>query len=318
MSLLTFQCPMCDGVFRAEESVPEVSCPHCRETIELSHEDKQKSDGGSEQSPRKKTQVQVTVTRTKQSAPILPPGFKKPPAAAPLQDDTDTEAVLQPPVIASTESNGKDAQIPAAKAQEESLNEGRPDPQDMHNVQEDIQDVQEESESTVEHPGAMQEPAVTEPLPETSESDVGANDLPDVQEEEHVEVREDGEANQESSADLTSILAELDLEEDEALSETNLLPPSLNGASALPEQRVALPAPEIDTGEVEPEQAVESLSVEIKLRHQPQTVGYGSNKMELVSRTSDEKQQFKRNKNVIVWVIGAMLIVLTMLIMLNL
>ncbi len=164
----------------------------------------------------------------------------------------------------------------------------------------------------------MQEPAVTEPLPETSESDVGANDLPDVQEEEHVEVREDGEANQESSADLTSILAELDLEEDEALSETNLLPPSLNGASALPEQRVALPAPEIDTGEVEPEQAVESLSVEIKLRHQPQTVGYGSNKMELVSRTSDEKQQFKRNKNVIVWVIGAMLIVLTMLIMLNL
>ena len=309
---------MCDGVFRAEESVPEVSCPHCRETIELSHEDKQKSDGGSEQSPRKKTQVQVTVTRTKQSAPILPPGFKKPPAAAPLQDDTETEAVLLPPVIASTESNGKDAQIPAAKAQEESLNEGRPDPQDMHNVQEDIQDVQEESESTVEHPGAMQEPAVTEPLPETSESDVGANDLPDVQEEEHVEVREDGEANQESSADLTSILAELDLEEDEALSETNLLPPSLNGASALPEQRVALPAPEIDTGEVEPEQAVESLSVEIKLRHQPQTVGYGSNKMELVSRTSDEKQQFKRNKNVIVWVIGAMLIVLTMLIMLNL
>ncbi len=315
---------MCDGVFRAEESVPEVSCPHCRETIELSHEDDQKSDGGSEQSPPKKTQVQVTVTRTKQSAPILPPGFKKPPAAAPLQDDTETEAVLLPPVIASTESNGKDAQIPAAKAQEESLNEGRPDPQDMQDVhgvqdvQKDVQDVQEESESTVEHPGAIQEPAVTEPLPETSESDVGSNDLPDVQEEEHAEVSEDGEANQESSADFTSILAELDLEEDEALSETNLLPPSLNGASSLPEQRVALPVPEIDTGEVEPEQTVESLSVEIKLRHQPQTVGYGSNKMELVSRTSDEKQQFKRNKNVIVWVIGAMLIVLTMLIMLNL
>ena len=58
-------------------------------------------------------------------------------------------------------------------------------------------------------------------------------------------------------------------------------------------------------------------SVSIKVRDEPRTVGHGADKIELLSRTPDEKSQFRRNKNVIVWTIGALLIFLTMLVMLN-
>ena len=62
-------------------------------------------------------------------------------------------------------------------------------------------------------------------------------------------------------------------------------------------------------------QAMESVS--IKMRDKPLTVGHGSDKIELLSRTPEEKSQFRRNKNVIIWSIGALLILLTMLVMLN-
>ena len=88
--------------------------------------------------------------------------------------------------------------------------------------------------------------------------------------------------------------------------------------SVLPQKPVGLPTPAIDTGEILSESQMEEPSVTIRVEENTQTVGYGNRKIELLSRTSDEKEQFKKNKNIIVWVIGTLMIVLTMIIMLNL
>ena len=101
-------------------------------------------------------------------------------------------------------------------------------------------------------------------------------------------------------------------------SDSDLLPPSIDGMSVLPQKPVGLPTPSIDTGEILSQSQVEEPSITIRVEENIQTVGYGNNKIELLSRTSDEKEQFQKNKNIIVWVIGALMIVLTMIIMLNL
>jgi len=101
-------------------------------------------------------------------------------------------------------------------------------------------------------------------------------------------------------------------------SDSDLLPPSIDGMSVLPQKPVGLPTPVIDTGEILSQSQVEEPSVTIRVEENIQTVGYGNNKIELLSRTSDEKEQFKKNKNIMVWVIGTLMIVLTMIIMLNL
>ena len=57
--------------------------------------------------------------------------------------------------------------------------------------------------------------------------------------------------------------------------------------------------------------------INVRVDAEPITVGRGINKRELRSRTPDEKNQFIRNKNVIVWVIGALTIIVTMILMLQ-
>jgi t-SNARE complex subunit (syntaxin) len=58
--------------------------------------------------------------------------------------------------------------------------------------------------------------------------------------------------------------------------------------------------------------------IAVRVDTEPATVGRGVNKRELRSRTSDEKSQFMRKKNLIVWGIGALVIIVTMVVMLQL
>ena len=58
--------------------------------------------------------------------------------------------------------------------------------------------------------------------------------------------------------------------------------------------------------------------IDVRVDTDPATVGRGVNKRELRSRTPDEKSQFKRKKNLIVWGIGALVIIVTMAVMLQL
>ena len=58
--------------------------------------------------------------------------------------------------------------------------------------------------------------------------------------------------------------------------------------------------------------------IDVRVDREPKTVGRGINERELRSRTPDEKNQFMRKKNVIVWGIGALIIIVTMIVMLQL
>ena len=398
MNLLTFQCPVCDGVFRADDSATEVACPHCHEIIELIGD-----ETGSQQSQTTTaSQVEMTVTRNATLSPLLPPGFrKKTKSREPAQKASDPEEIpLAPPVLPAVEPGIDELEIvnelPASSAVEDmnapvppsepvsqslvvedssvaeapfsGISESQPDAMDTlpeiydhneavdPNLNENVTTVSEldtlvefvadilddESEASLTDESAGFENAVfpvdveslVETLAEPSELSVVSSAQTDTSEEDVI-----GEESAEKS-DLESpeppderdkqnggspagVEPDLELPEDllgdlDDPSDSDLLPPSIDGMSVLPQKPVGLPTPVIDTGEILSQSQVEEPSVTIRVEENIQTVGYGNNKIELLSRTSDEKEQFKKNKNIMVWVIGALMIVLTMIIMLNL
>ena len=398
MNLLTFQCPVCDGVFRADDSATEVVCPHCHEIIELIGD-----ETGSQQSQTTTaSQVEMTVTRNATLSPLLPPGFrKKTKSREPAQKASDPEEIpLAPPVLPAVEPGIDELEIvnelPASSAVEDmnapvppsepvsqslvvedssvaeapfsGISESQPDAMDTlpeiydhneaadPNLNENVTTVSEldtlvefgadilddESEASLTDESAGFENAVfpvdveslVETLAEPSELSVVSSAPTDTSEEDVI-----GEESAEKS-DLESpeppderdkqnggspagVEPDLELPEDllgdlDDPSDSDLLPPSIDGMSVLPQKPVGLPTPVIDTGEILSQSQVEEPSVTIRVEENIQTVGYGNNKIELLSRTSDEKEQFKKNKNIMVWVIGALMIVLTMIIMLNL
>ena len=398
MNLLTFQCPVCDGVFRADDSATEVACPHCHEIIELIGD-----ETGSQQSQTTTaSQVEMTVTRNATLSPLLPPGFrKKTKSREPAQKASDPEEIpLAPPVLPAVEPGIDELEIvnelPASSAVEDmnapvppsepvsqslvvedssvaeapfsGISESQLDAMDTlpeiydhneavdPNLNENLTTVSEldtlvefgadilddESEASLTDESAGFENAVfpvdveslVETLAEPSELSVVSSAPTDTSEEDVI-----GEESAEKS-DLESpeppderdkqnggspagVEPDLELPEDllgdlDDPSDSDLLPPSIDGMSVLPQKPVGLPTPVIDTGEILSQSQVEEPSVTIRVEENIQTVGYGNNKIELLSRTSDEKEQFKKNKNIMVWVIGALMIVLTMIIMLNL
>ena len=398
MNLLTFQCPVCDGVFRADDSATEVACPHCHEIIELIGD-----ETGSQQSQTTTaSQVEMTVTRNATLSPLLPPGFrKKTKSREPAQKASDPEEIpLAPPVLPAVEPGIDELEIvnelPASSAVEDmnapvppsepvsqslvvedssvaeapfsGISESQPDAMDTlpeiydhneavdPNLNENVTTVSEldtlvefgadilddESEASLTDESAGFENAVfpvdveslVETLAEPSELSVVSSAPTDTSEEDVI-----GEESAEKS-DLESpeppderdkqnggspagVEPDLELPEDllgdlDDPSDSDLLPPSIDGMSVLRQKPVGLPTPVIDTGESLSQSQVEEPSVTIRVEENIQTVGYGNNKIELLSRTSDEKEQFKKNKNIMVWVIGALMIVLTMIIMLNL
>ncbi len=398
MNLLTFQCPVCDGVFRADDSATEVVCPHCHEIIELIGD-----ETGSQQSQTTTaSQVEMTVTRNATLSPLLPPGFrKKTKSREPAQKANDPEEIpLAPPVLPAVEPGIDELEIvnelPASSAVEDmnapvppsepvsqslvvedssvaeapfsGISESQPDAMDTlpeiydhneavdPNLNENVTTVSEldtlvefvadnlddESEASLTDESAGFENAVfpvdveslVETLAEPSELSVVSSAPTDTSEEDVI-----GEESAEKS-DLESpeppderdkqnggspagVEPDLELPEDllgdlDDPSDSDLLPPSIDGMSVLPQKPVGLPTPVIDTGEILSQSQVEEPSVTIRVEENIQTVGYGNNKIELLSRTSDEKEQFKKNKNIMVWVIGTLMIVLTMIIMLNL
>tara|TARA_Y100000814_G_scaffold288000_1_gene258898 strand:- start:463 stop:1659 length:1197 start_codon:yes stop_codon:yes gene_type:complete len=398
MNLLTFQCPVCDGVFRADDSATEVACPHCHEIIDLIGD-----EAGSQQSQTTTaSQVEMTVTRNATLSPLLPPGFrKKKKPSEPAQKASDPEEIpLAPPVLPAVEPGIDELEIvnelPASSAVEDmnapvppsepvsqslvvedssvaeapfsGISESQLDAMDTlpeiydhneavdSNLNENLTTVSEldtlvefgadilddESEASLTDESAGFENAVfpvdveslVETLAEPCELSVVSSAPTDTSEEDVI-----GEESAEKS-DLESpeppderdkqnggspagVEPDLELPEDllgdlDDPSDSDLLPPSIDGMSVLPQKPVGLPTPVIDTGEILSQSQVEEPSVTIRVEENIQTVGYGNNKIELLSRTSDEKEQFKKNKNIMVWVIGALMIVLTMIIMLNL
>ena len=332
MSLLTFQCPVCFGMFRAEETTTEVNCPHCHETIGLGDEDQKTSPKVDSDQP---TAVETSVTRVRSSSPLLPPGFKRTDGVSEVSDDKKNNKPNAPPKITPPD---QESQISGDNQLESQENRSvREIGENDGGVEDKIGRKTEASRTAV--PGFMASTSADiEELPVNK-----TDDLIEVLDDSQTANNQTGEQSTEELSqevaasfepevllssspkpveelvedDLAGALEQLDAVIDDEMIDSSILPPTIDGGSVEPGEKRPLPMPEVQTKEsVNTTKAVESVS--INLSEQPKTVGHGLNKIELMSRTSDERAQFKRNKNVIVWTIGALLILLTMLIMVNL
>ncbi|MEC7566854.1 MAG: hypothetical protein VX738_14315, partial [Planctomycetota bacterium] len=86
MGLLDFECPLCDGVFRADQKDVEVVCPHCQETIGLAAD----IEVSNPTSDSEQSSVVLTAVPVQQAPRLFPPGYK------PTKTQSETDAV--PPV----------------------------------------------------------------------------------------------------------------------------------------------------------------------------------------------------------------------------
>lgn len=276
MSLFTFECPVCEVTFRADESAMEVTCPHCHHVIRLMDDSTSVSEGSVD---GKQSQVEMFVTQVKPAAPLLPPRFDRR-----ENIENEDEAPVAPPVITATKEQ---AEMPQAASEEATL------PALQGDGGERLADVE------VVNTG--------EPIVEELSGDLTVETLSSAQQ---VESRLQQETEQEIAATLAELTAFA-----EELSDSGFLPETVDGEAGEPSEKIALPPPVIGTVETEKPRPMKSVS--IKVMDEPRTVGHGADKIELLSRTPDEKLQFRRNKNIIIWTIGALLILLTMLVMLN-
>ena len=343
MDLLEFECPLCNGLFNAAVTDTEVTCPHCDETICLGSKDSSSS-----------ANVTLVAQPITTPAPIFPPGYKKPAAddlSAPLgtvsdasppviiDDDvdesgSDTESTPAPPTVPEeslpvvivngdgNESGGGTGSAPApTTVPEKSLpvviingdgnesdggTESAPAPTTVPEESLPVVIINDD----VDEPGGGTEstPASTTVLEESQpvviinddvdESGGGAESTPAPtavpEESQRVVIIND-------DVDETSVGHETDTAIE------NLLPPNFQ-----------LDDDQIETATDRQKIAEATVVIDVRVDAEPITVGRGINKRELRSRTPDEKSQFKRKKNVIIWGIGVLIIIVTMIVMLKL
>ncbi|MBT6848181.1 MAG: hypothetical protein HOA14_12280 [Planctomycetaceae bacterium] len=313
MDLLEFECPLCNGLFNAAVTDTEVTCPHCDETICLGSKDSSSS-----------ANVTLVAQPITTPAPIFPPGYKKP-AADDLSAPLGTVSDASPPVIIDddVDESGSDTESTPAPptVPEESLpvvivngdgnesgggTESTPAPPTVPEESLPVViingDGNESGGGTGSTPAPPAVPEESQPVgiinDDVDESGGGAESTPAPtavpEESQRVVIIND-------DVDETSVGHETDTAIE------NLLPPNFQ-----------LDDDQIETATDRQKIAEATVVIDVRVDAEPITVGRGINKRELRSRTPDEKSQFKRKKNVIIWGIGVLIIIVTMIVMLKL
>jgi len=279
MDSLEFECPLCNGLFSAAVTDVEVACPHCDEKICLGAVDTD--------SPANVTLVGKRITTP---APLFPPGYKRPEANDSSAPPTTVPDELPPVVII-------DADVETSVDDTESVAPPVTVPDDLPAVviiDDDVDKSVDDTESVA--------PPVTVP-----------DELPAVVIiDDDVDKSVDDTESAAPPPTMPDTVIDDDMDESHVSTETDtaiedLLPPDFHLDDAHIETR---------TDHHETDEA--AVIINVRVDAEPITVGRGINKRELRSRTPDEKNQFMRKKNIIVWVIGALTIIVTMVVMLQL
>jgi len=313
MDLLESECPLCNGLFNAAVTDTEVTCPHCDETICLGSKDSSSS-----------ANVTLVAQPITTPAPIFPPGYKKP-AADDLSAPLGTVSDASPPVIidddvdesgSDTESTPAPPTVPEESLPVVIINDDGDEPGGGTESTPAPPTVLEESQPVViinddvdESGGGTGSTPAPPAVPEESQPVVIIND----------DVDESGGGAESTPAptavpeeSLPVVIINDDVDETSVGHETdtaieNLLPPNFQ-----------LDDDQIETATDRQKIAEATVVIDVRVDAEPITVGRGINKRELRSRTPDEKSQFKRKKNVIIWGIGVLIIIVTMIVMLKL
>ena len=279
MDFLEFECPLCKGLFSAVATDVEVACPHCDETICLGA-----FDFGAA------TNVVLVAKPTSTPAPLFPPGYKKQAETA-AATSVDSKSVTPPaplpeetmPVVIINDDADEtvdDTQTvaPPANVPEETM--------PVVIINDDVDGLSTETDS-----------ACCPPVTAACDTDKSPNIIASL-------------ADAESDSAIDDLLPPV-FKLDDVQTET-----ASNGRETVETRRGP---PVIASGDTNRAvTAAGAVVIDVRVDAEPATVGQGGNKRELRSRTADEKSQFVRKKNLIVWGIGALIIIVTMIVMLQL
>jgi hypothetical protein len=279
MDSLEFECPLCNGLFSAAVADVEVTCPHCHETVSLSVVD-----------PSSPANVTMVAKQIATPEPLFPPGHKKFPAT---ESTATTKTTPEPPIVImdGDVDESIDVMVPITP------------PATVPDVFPFV--VTDDS-------GAVDE--LTDELQSINPPATVPSELPSV-------VTGDGNGADESVDNIESITPEPVADVMPAVviakDETSESPDSTVTETAI--EDLLPPGFQLEGPQADKQKTTEAAEIiDVRVDTDPATVGRGVNKRELRSRTPDEKSQFTRKKNLIVWGIGAVVIIVTMVVMLQL
>ena len=287
MDSLEFECPLCNGLFSAALADVEVSCPHCDENVSLSAVD-----------PSSSANATMVAKRIAMPEPLFPPGHKKSPASEPSA--TPETAPELPPIVIM------DGDVDESVDDTESITPSATLPDELPTVVVTDDDVDESGDESVDESESitpLETVANEMPTVVIIDDDVGESVdgpeliTPPAAVPEKLPAVVTAKDDKGESPDSTETDTAID----------DLLPPGFQ----LDDQQIETHTDIQETTEA-------AVIIDVRVDTEPTTVGRGINKRELRSRTPDEKSQFMRKKNLVVWAIGALIIIVTMVVMLQL
>jgi hypothetical protein len=314
MDSLEFECPLCNGLFSAAVADVEVTCPHCDEKVSLSVVD-----------PSSPVNVTMVAKQSATPEPLFPPGHKK--FSATESSATPEAAPEPPPVVIMDGDANQSVDVTASITPPATV------PSELPSVVTDDGNDADESVDNIE--------AITPPEPVADEMPAAV-----ITDGVAGESADDTESitPPESVADVMPAVVITDGDVDEPVDDSDFITPPEPVADVMPTVVIAkdetnespdstvtdtaiedllppgfqLDDPQTDKQTDKQETTEAAEIIDVRVDTDPATVGRGVNKRELRSRTPDEKSQFKRKKNLIVWGIGALVIIVTMAVMLQL
>tara|TARA_B110000438_G_scaffold251628_1_gene256163 strand:- start:1841 stop:2695 length:855 start_codon:yes stop_codon:yes gene_type:complete len=283
MDFLEFECPLCNGLFSAAVADVEVTCPHCDEKVSLSVVD-----------PSSPANVTMVAKQSATPEPLFPPGHKK--FSATASSATPEAAPEPPPVVIMDGDTNQSVDVTASITPPATV------PSELPSVVNDCND----GDGFVDDTESITPPElVADVMPAVVITDGDVDES--VDDSEFI-------TPPEPVADVIPTVVIAKDETNESLDSTvtdtaieDLLPPGFQ-----------LDDPQTDKQTDKQETTEAAEIIDVRVDTDPATVGRGVNKRELRSRTPDEKSQFMRKKNLIVWGIGALVIIVTMIVMLQL
>jgi hypothetical protein len=314
MDSLEFECPLCNGLFNAAATDVEVTCPHCDEKICL---------GSFEAVPS--TNVILVAKPIVTPVPLFPPGYRNTTATDSSVSPTTVREESLPVVIIDNDVaksvDDTESVTPPTTVREESLPVVIID----NDVAKSVDDTESVTPPTTVREESLPVVIIDDDLAKSVDDTVSVTPPTTMREESLPVVIIDDDVAK-SVDDTESITPPTTVREeslpvviiDDGVAESlvgtdtdtaidDLLPPGFQ----LDDVQI-----ERDTELHETTEA--TVVIDVRVDREPLTVGRGINERELRNRTPDEKNQFMRKKNVIVWGIGALIIIVTMIVMLQL
>ena len=302
MNPTSFSCPHCSGVFQTDTEQPavQVLCPHCDEMVDLPNQSSSNPDTAADSAPDKSASEEnpgkrKRRSRKKSSAPgtmddnhLFPPGYVPESVA-----EKSTESADKPPPSMTTSADNVPDRTPqqAATVKPDAV---QTDTQHADMLPAPVKPVVDPSpEPVVDQPAeplAHRQPDDSL-LPPTIHS-TSANQLPH------------------SSSDPESVPSATNPQ-----TADHLLPPSVADSHKDPTTTTETLFTGIDIPNTSGPTDLDIDAPRMVFREPVKVAVKGNQEVELKQRTAEERQQWKHRKNLVLWITGILIVLITMLVM---